>query len=441
MPFASLATKAVASASAASGRSNKLQGVLLVLLCLPLLAAVVAGTSTAVLHGDGNWSNNGAPSLEQVKDWRTTAPDSIEQDSIFCSKVFDPVSTPMENVTKVVQQLCNRKRALDTFLAKRFAGKYSFASEPSEDRQPYSTEPNVPWVLADYVINVADRQPNGDRTKNLTGQAQIDLLLCSDPTCKVLVDLLTMRSKDENATAMRVTAYSGISNILRLGVATINRTMTGLVQKKDAWTPYGMNSTDKHTSSILQVALDVDNATVSGKQADGNLIWFESPILSFADTAKITPDHLKLVRVGRYKASDIFIADVDFDNTPTCISLLWPSHPWMEAHGWSSSDADCASLFEAAQAKGSFERGTYTYVFDSYFPQARTLGNRTSPSAAVISNGGVFPPVPPRSDKYFKEAIALSNGTSKQGIEYQFSPRHVALYVHNNTRLDGPKLL
>lgn len=105
-----------------------------------------------------------------------------------------------------------------------------------------------------------------------------------------------------------------------------------------------------------------------------------------------------------------------------CINLLWPSHPWMEAHGWGRSDANCHTEFQAAEVEGylrhdesgtRFVSGPSTHFFDSYFPQAHILGNRTQVSSIVTW-----------WDE-FTSNITITHYTR-------------ATYVHNTTRLDEP---
>jgi hypothetical protein len=52
-----------------------------------------------------------------------------------------------------------------------------------------SSEPNVPWILADYLIDADKEEVKGDTVKHMHAKAQVDLLLCSDTKCTEVADI------------------------------------------------------------------------------------------------------------------------------------------------------------------------------------------------------------------------------------------------------------
>lgn len=277
-------------------RRSRWQGLLLSLLpllCLTMLPGIA--TAAAAPQNDSILG----PPLAQVVNWSWTPDGSAPRghDNVFCANSIGTITAPTAFAARALEALCDLTgpqyfsgSALDAFLAGRFAGNYSFgtAGLPDPERlspNPYSTEPNIPWMLADYVITLSETQARADSRKQVMSEAQVDVLLCLDPTFKVLVDLQNV-SASIGERGARAAAFSGFSSILRLGVATINRTMSSSLHSKDQWMPSELKRliNGSGTANVQEVAWHVENPFIIGEHATdrhaiGFLTCFPSPTL------------------------------------------------------------------------------------------------------------------------------------------------------------------
>lgn len=164
---------------------------------------------------------------------------------IFCGASLTPVTRSTTNASRALQALCDSwdqssffsGSALDAWTAARFINhKTSLKAAAAE--QPLSTEPNTPWLLADVVLARSQQQKRPDSWKKVRGDAQVDLMLCSDPSCRVVVDVLRVQRPGRPATKRWVFATSGIStSAFQTGVGTAANLDEGRMQRNDNWVP------------------------------------------------------------------------------------------------------------------------------------------------------------------------------------------------------------
>ncbi|WIA41043.1 hypothetical protein OEZ86_004680 [Tetradesmus obliquus] len=62
--------------------------------------------------------------------------------------------------------------------------------QQQQQRHPWSTDQNTPWMLADYFIKLDAQQHRANSEKRIAAEAQVDLLLCNNPNCDVVGDIM-----------------------------------------------------------------------------------------------------------------------------------------------------------------------------------------------------------------------------------------------------------
>jgi hypothetical protein len=377
-----------------------------------LLLCIVAACSAAC--GDGNSVSTPVLCTLTSDKWPLDSepiPNPLlhkpNRKDVFCSEAVLTPPNPAPNVQRALQGLCASRdpfgndffssSALDSFMAGRFAGNYSYyyyddapslnSTKNAASTTPFSTEPNTPWLLADYMIIANNNQTRFDSWRAAVGEAQIDVLLCGDADCKVLIDVQRVAGRDGSAPLLALT-LSGISTMLATGLGTVRSLQGAAVSNIKI---QGVAPDVVGTVVIQEIAWRAQRPLWIVDQPDGD------PPLANVLPAKATAMLQRTgawssMRYGHYKA-DIVLPGKHEDREylhregrkgnsayPTiCITLIWPAFTWLEEHGWGMSDHECEQKFKATTASLSRSSGQPTvYVFDSYVPQARIISNDTN---------------------------------------------------------------
>ncbi|KAG5181058.1 hypothetical protein JKP88DRAFT_279216 [Tribonema minus] len=204
------------------------------------------------------------------------------------------------------------------------------------DDLAYSTEPNVPGVVADFTIDISRGTSLADVSKQIAGTGQVDLFLCSDAACTVVVDLAYI------ASAMTPAADATLAMGYSRFPYSLSGVSTGFLETSAAGAVVDRNSTlaPEVGSVVRQVTWELaDNAAV----VDASPVLMELGGLARALSAPINTAWNGL-RAGHYITSD-----------GNCVTIISFVHPWMDEQGWDRS-TNCES--------------TQTYIFDSYLVQA-----------------------------------------------------------------------
>jgi hypothetical protein len=170
----------------------------------------------------------------ELKQWKesqwivNTTSGLPELQNVFCRAGLIGVTRSTANASLALQALCNAQdgteyfsgSALDAFMASCFASHGSSLKKTAQ-QPPRSTEPNIPWMLADLVLSSIKTQRKADSWKKVKGYAQLDLLLCSDPSCTLLADLVKVE-QEGGGPGRWALATSGIAtSTFQTGVGTV----------------------------------------------------------------------------------------------------------------------------------------------------------------------------------------------------------------------------
>ena len=326
---------------------------------------------------------------------------SLLNGSIYCSAAT--LMTPPG-------PFCNMKVAA-YLLAARFAGTMLKGSDTAEGqaaagrsyKAAYSTDKNMPWMVADYVLTQTIEQKGVGISKKLYGEAQVDAFLCSDPDCNVMVDVVTVvpsnKAKEAWCSGPPLSCLDEHDQAFQ---ATPRRAVKFSHLKLDNTTAISMATIrDYPLKSYVRM---VGNPLSGGSgKSRYEVVWVDdSPQWAFSDEKwgqhDIQPvvmplgvlvrlamfrefettafardridygeaDGFSVLHYGVYKVHD-FLANVS-----VCAAIVLPRNTWMNEHGWNVSDASCS---------GAAVQGTF--LFDSYFMQAKYFDTR------VVSAGTV----------------------------------------------------
>jgi len=261
----------------------------------------------------------------------------------------------------------------------------------------YSSDKGIPWVVADYTIELTVSNSRLDARRKVNGSAQLDLFLCGNAACQAMVDL------------QYVSNNSSGSPVLAMAYTKLSGSTIGLPQ---LYLPADTKGSKIDLTAKMLASLPDDIMKDTGFKAarvayPSNASWMEaSPAMVPVGTwarAISAEGGLDRLKVGIYKA-------VNMNNT--CIRVIYPTHEWMDAHGWGHSHQDC---------EGTSPEGLY--AFHSYFPQAFWWEDRD----AVITTWQ-------HCDKentctYYNEAVVsfqhppASLNSSWQGLEKEWQMR------------------
>ena len=308
--------------------------------------------------------------------------------------------------SKPIDAICNNRNptlfsgsAADMFMAARFGGNLSYGAgfwNSNSSSTPYTTDPNTPWMLADYVLTVSKTQGRVDSWKNISTKAQVDLLLCSDPQCTYMGDLQSVIPEDGSMmnatlamglTIFRARRWAGLQlnfpqGNIREGVQSFSETKSMLGDQV-----VGYKTLAKEGLNIQQVHWSNKNLAWSPERFSVQ----QMPSLGLLTKmlAAKNHHHALLPRFGLYKAT-VLMRDQESDleaqrrnaglpiireGREECVLIIYPSHPQLDAAGWNVSDPDCYGTSSKGDA---FSRVQAGYVLDSWVPQARFLGPERS---------------------------------------------------------------
>jgi hypothetical protein len=346
--------------------------------------------------------------LKQLKksQWLVNTTSGLpEVQNLFCRAGLTGVTRSTANASLALQALCNAQdgteyfsgSALDAFMASRFASHgtslYSTAKEP-----PLSTEPNTPWMLADLVLSSVKTQRKADSWKKVKGEAQLDLLLCSDPSCTLLADLVKVE-QEGGAPGRWALATSGIAtSTFQTGVGTIAGLGANHLNERPEWVPLELASSGSDGTSIQEVVWQTKASTVTLDSSTCNVTAYPG-----VKTAKVLPFQTQArlasrprapwqdMLVGHYRTNDVQMPEGWLGDRRTrasdvldparwkhwlggCVAVIWPNHTWMHEHGWGESDAECVRQFDAFADFACDGRTWPVAVMDSMFTQAHLLG-------------------------------------------------------------------
>jgi hypothetical protein len=262
-----------------------------------------------------------------------------------------------------------------------------------------TSHPHVPFMLADYLVNVETQQRQVRTSKMLKGEAQVNLFLCSDPECTLAADLRLMIPTNaagevsQNASdgrAQLAVVFTKAHNFpLAISAATTSLAKTSCSAvsflnsvRRVVWEVEG---SDEGVGSSLVDALQLlmpgsgmkklwarNENRADDPHEDG---WGDKKGLS---TLPYTNLKVTDLITGWSGCATIVLPDpkplfgVDVE--------LWKvEDDWMYQHGWYDHDPECS-------------KGEKLYLFGSYFNQAWFLQENFRPSGSwqTKGNGGVF---------------------------------------------------
>ncbi|KAG5180139.1 hypothetical protein JKP88DRAFT_247024 [Tribonema minus] len=241
------------------------------------------------------------------------------------------------------------KSAADLLAAVRFVE----SAPPQIGDTATSTEPHMRGFLADYTLSQEQDTKRFNSSKRLKGSAQLDLFLCSDPSCDVVADLVHIDTPDQDS-----------SYTLAFGYTRIPGTLMGLPGKH-------IKATDALTSRSI-----ADSGKIAGLADGATVIWtMDDP--QWVDATPVMLSYGAAVRfIGMADAKNWNFERLRIGNYETrageCVTIITFVHPWMDEQGWRRASA-CVG---AAR----------TYVFDSYFPQANLLWPPAQLANAAVSD-------------------------------------------------------
>jgi hypothetical protein len=389
--------------------------------------------------------------------------------NIYCRGTLD-AAQPTSAASQAREAICDHsgtkyfsESGLDAFLASRFGGNYSYGTglwRSAASQTPFSTEPNIPWMLADYVITYAANQSRADSWKKVQAEAQVDLLLCSDRKCKVLVDLQTVTITAENGTTtppFRGIALSCLarSNALAVGAATASHLASApTLLRRDELIPPFFQKQDSNSQPIIEEVQynAVRNGFVWDHLSQGprlkSYLDFKSSACYASYDCSDDPRETKnasagwplwhSMKFGHYRASKLEGMYLT-RTSENCVTVLWPSNAWMEAHGWNVSDPECA----AGSSSNTGNTGPLDHPviwFDSYFPQHHILGGQVKVKYnvyyALDHTLLVLPPEIPEITETLVGQVVVPKSAKQWGR----GSTHVQIAQETNISADGAML-
>jgi hypothetical protein len=126
--------------------------------------------------------------------------------------------------------------------------------------KPWSTEPNIPWLVADYFISMSKSQSLGSVWKAIKGRAQLDLLLCSDPDCTVLADFQNVTNGEVPGTL--TLAFSGLKGLWNSAWGSVWRVTPSTSHDRVEWLPQGYKASNQKPQ-LEAITWLVPNASIS----------------------------------------------------------------------------------------------------------------------------------------------------------------------------------
>lgn len=122
-------------------------------------------------------------------------------------------------------------------MAARFINHSTSLGATAAER-PVSTEPNTPWMLADVVLSSSQKQRRAYSWRKVRGDAQVDFMICSDPSCKNMVDLVKVQTPGQPAPEHWYMATSGITAAsFQTSMSTAASLRSGDMNERKSWLP------------------------------------------------------------------------------------------------------------------------------------------------------------------------------------------------------------
>ena len=314
--------------------------------------------------------------------------------NIYCSSTLEVSEAQTAEQSQAASALCGLQgqgavfhgpdNGADFFMAARFGDPVTGVGPLGPDVGDVSTEANTPWMLADYAVSLTVQQKKLDSIKRIDGIAQVDLLLCSGPSCSTVADLQNIlpfgTSNDTSVLAMGFSGMplpetaNGGANQTAAGVSTGTiRNQESIPQLEDV--PQSWASKKLDNATIKKVQWRVNNASFIEMPKNQGLYPIQAlQLLPIREIAFPGDGTLQGLQVGHYRARKLLFGSLARSNGRECVTIVWPLHPWLIERGWNSSDRGCVEKYQAmlADRKGPLPQ---VYLFDSYVPQAHVLLN------------------------------------------------------------------
>lgn len=311
--------------------------------------------------------------------------------AIYCGNTLGLPST------RTIEALCNisnagyfSKSGADMLMAARFGGEYSYGAglwRSNASSTPYTTDPNTPWMVADLVMTVTKDQARVDSWKGVSTEAQVDLFLCSDPSCdETMVD---MQSVVRDGTTQEASWSLGLT-VLQTPSGMLHRWKSTLLGFAQGHIREGMRSLASGKPPLVDAVVGFSAAAREGLdiqqvhwlplnrtwQSAQEVLWNVAPLRMQTRLFGRGNDPMHHMRYGVYKATEIagdtFKVDearlakheltlVTMGATPeeksqieryyrmmspgmlkgACVLIIYPRHQRMAAGGWNVSDPEC----------------------------------------------------------------------------------------------------
>lgn len=231
------------------------------------------------------------------------------------------------------------------------------------------------------------------------GDAEVDLMLCSDPTCTVMVDLVKVQKPGEPGPEHWLMASSGITpTSFRTATGTAANLLRGNLEEStsdssllasEATTVHEVIwQLDEQAGDVLQnrdLLPSCSKYMVKPGYPKGLARFVPPVVLPIAvDTwlASKPTSPWSVINVGHFMVQDVLTSNL----LPTplrqgCVTLLWPNHSWLHDHGWGKSHPQCAEAYSKVKKSPlntycwapSHDDLTPVMALDSMFPQAQVL--------------------------------------------------------------------
>jgi hypothetical protein len=116
-------------------------------------------------------------------------------------------------------------------------------------------------MLADIVLSTVKTQQRADSMRRVRGEAQLDLLFCSDSNCTVLADLVKVEQAGAGPRWSFIT--SGIAtSTFQTSVGTVDGLGANRLIKQREWLPQALMQGGDDDTNVYQVVWEAKAATV-----------------------------------------------------------------------------------------------------------------------------------------------------------------------------------
>jgi hypothetical protein len=328
--------------------------------------------------GDGDASSRPKLLALSSEKWGYDRNGKPIRSDIFCTGSLVGSRPPL--VAQAIDALCKARgdkffsgSGLDTFMAGRFGGNYSYGAGLWDKNASAA-----PWMFADYLIRVSQQQDKADGWKRVVVDGQLDFVFCTSATCEDVVDLQSVFTSS-NGDSTRAFSMSGLKGWFSTGLGTIQPSAAslGVAQRSEYLAP----ELARADVAVTEVAWSFFHIDFLLSDRNRSLVL----VLPAVTVARVASSMLlqsldTLLHVGHFRASTL-LCDKTVDGgfaqligkppEGDCITLVVPDHPGMRRPGWSQSS-------EACRPDANDPWPFPILLFDSYFPQAHMFGDRTA---------------------------------------------------------------